>query len=255
LCRRRGIQTELSGKETAKTNWVSPIELGNEFGNKIERNKSEGKKMTTEERLEKLERELTAAKCCNRRLLTIVALTIGGLGLVWALTKTTSAAYAQEVEAVQKVVRANRFVLVDEKGKECAVLRVDKDGPALGLYDESVEPRIVLGVNKDGPALGLYDENGKPRIGLVVLEKESQLSLSNEKGKSCVILGLDKDGPRLALSDENGNPRALLSVLKYGPSLAMWDKNRKGRALLIADEDGPRLDLSDENGKTLWKAP
>ena len=61
--------------------------------------------MTTEERLEKVERELAAV-------------------------------YALGVGAVPKTIRAKEFILEDENGKRRAGLRVLKDGPGLYLYDE-----------------------------------------------------------------------------------------------------------------------
>jgi hypothetical protein len=162
-------------------------------------------KMTTEERLEKLERELAAAKRRNHWLLTIMALIIGGLTLVWTLTKTTSAAYAQEAEAVQKIIRASEFVLVDENGKIRAALSVSKDGAGLTLWDENGKFRASLSANKDGTMLGLRDENGKLRASLSAV----------------------KDGPGLDLFDENGKPRAGLAVLKDGSLLHLKDENGK----------------------------
>jgi len=51
--------------------------------------------MTTDERLENLEKELARAKRRNRWLLAIVALAVVGLGLAWILPKTTATAQAQ----------------------------------------------------------------------------------------------------------------------------------------------------------------
>jgi hypothetical protein len=40
-------------------------------------------------------------------------------------------------EAASKVIRAKQFILEDEHGTPRAVLDVDKDGPGLGLKDET----------------------------------------------------------------------------------------------------------------------
>jgi uncharacterized protein involved in exopolysaccharide biosynthesis len=53
--------------------------------------------MTTEERLENLERELARTKRRNRWLLVVVGLVVVGLILAWTLTETTPAAQAQVV--------------------------------------------------------------------------------------------------------------------------------------------------------------
>ena len=95
--------------------------------------------MTTEERLEKLERQLADAP---------------------------------------KVIRSNEFILEDDKGNVRAVLAVTKYGPQLCLYDENGKTlfeltgavlgmmdengktRVELAVLQDGAGMALYDEDG-----------------------------------------------------------------------------------------------
>lgn len=84
--------------------------------------------MTIEERLEKLERELSRVN--------------------------------QAVGGTFNELRAYKFVLEDENGKSRAVIGVSKDGPALRLLDENGKPRVELSIWKDGPGLVLLDENG-----------------------------------------------------------------------------------------------
>ena len=109
--------------------------------------------MTTDERLDKLEKELARAKRRNRRLLAVVGLVVGAFALVWIVARAGCNA--------QSVIRANAFVLQDENGKARAELRMDKDGPGLSLFDAAGKTRAGLTVVKDAPMLSLYDENGK----------------------------------------------------------------------------------------------
>ena len=132
--------------------------------------------MTTEERLETLEKELAHAKCRSRRLLgqyasvwTVVCLAAGAFALVWIVAGMVNRAEAQW-GGVPTVIRANAFLLEDKNGKVRARLAVvsgfplvGKDAPSLILADENGEPRAWLSVDKDGPALTLYDQNGKTR--------------------------------------------------------------------------------------------
>ncbi|MDD5222404.1 MAG: hypothetical protein PHE84_00305 [bacterium] len=85
--------------------------------------------MTIEERLEKVEKELTLLK------------------------KTLATA--------PKVIRANKFIVEDENGKVRAGMVLDEDGPRLGLFDEHGKVRVGMGLDKNGPGLGLLDANGK----------------------------------------------------------------------------------------------
>ncbi len=199
--------------------------------------------MTTEERLDKLEEELTAAKRRYRRLLIVIVLTVGAFALAWTFRETAGTVQAQGAGAVPKIISANEFVLKDTDGKARAMLTMLKDGPALCLYDESINPGAVLTVTKGGPALRLFDKKGVARAALAAR----------------------KEGPALFLADENGTLRAALVASKDGPALSLADANGKNRAMLGADSitmpDGKTiirpessLMLSGPDGKVTWHA-
>ena len=171
--------------------------------------------MTTEERLEKLERELTTTKRRNRWLLVVVMLAVVELGLTWALTKTTVIAQAQVADAVPKAIRANRFILEGEKGEVRAVLGVIKDGPGLALYDEKGKPHALLSMTVDGSGLVLADANGKPRVSLSVIKDGPTLSLNDTNGPR-VVLAMDKDGPTLFLATRTARPALTSSWTRTG---------------------------------------
>ncbi len=156
--------------------------------------------MTTEERVERLERELAGSKRRTRWLMAAAALV--AVGLTWAGNRIPGIAQAQEGGTGAKVVRANEFILEDESGKKRADLTVLKDGPALRLLDEKGKERARLTVLKNGPGLVLYDESGMPRALLTVFEKGPGLTLWGEKLEGSVMLNVSKDGPGLTLLDE-----------------------------------------------------
>ena len=152
--------------------------------------------MTTEERLEKLERELAESKRRNRWLLSFVELAVVGLGLFWLLTKTpASAAVAATAAPTPKEIRANSFVVVDEKGNSRAMLG------------------MVKNKNTEMVMLKLFDEMGNSLAMLNVGKDRSMLILHGE-GKSRILLGVSKDLPGLLLLDESGNPSASLGRLQ-----------------------------------------
>jgi len=138
--------------------------------------------MDTEERLEKLERELLAEKRRNRWLLVAVGLGVVGV-LAWTLATITPTAQAQGANTGPKEIRANAFIVEDETGKSRAWLGVDENGPKLSLLDATGKPPAELGATKPGPGLLLQDENGNPR---------AMLSVG------------PRDGPTLLLLDANG---------------------------------------------------
>ena len=65
-------------------------------------------------------------------------------------------------ETVAKVVRAERFEVVDAKGRVRALLDVTDGNPYLGLYDENGKARAGLALLPDGRAgLAIIGEDGK----------------------------------------------------------------------------------------------
>ena len=99
--------------------------------------------MTTEERLEKIERELAAAKRRNRWMIAA-----GCLAVAWIFTVV----YGDKTE-----IRARRFVVVGEGGR----LRGSLYASGLSLFDENGKSRIALSADKDDQGLSLWDKNGK----------------------------------------------------------------------------------------------
>jgi hypothetical protein len=113
--------------------------------------------------LEKVERELLAERHRNRRLLAAVGLVVVGVGPAWIVAKTTAIAQAQGTNIGPKVIRANPFILEDEKGNARVRLSAIKEAPALALFDENGKDRAVLLVDSGGPMITLLDETGKKR--------------------------------------------------------------------------------------------
>jgi len=195
--------------------------------------------LTLEERVESLERS-------NRRLklwVLVVLAVVGGLVCIAA------------TQPVANVVRAQRFELVDAKGKVRIQLGIGgKDGqaPGAGLFDEKGQLRAALAVGADGsPFLSLYDEKGNGRAGLSAVPEGTGLTLYDEKGKGRAGLSLVANGnPLLGLYDEKGKVRAGVTLLADGaPRLDLLDEKGTGRAGLSLHPDGaPSLDLLDEKG-------
>jgi hypothetical protein len=197
--------------------------------------------MTTEERLTRLERK--------NRWLTLALLFMGV-----AATLVVTAGM-QRTEAVPEVVKARRFLLVDENGKERARLGLAKAFSGLVLSSENGSA-VALAAGNDMQALTFMGENGKQRAVLMTLKDgHAGLAVLDENEKPRARLVVDKDGPGLNLLDENDKIRAALQLPKDGPSLNLSDENGKQRAVLGANKDGPILDLFDENGGVLKKLP
>lgn len=155
--------------------------------------------MTPEERLEKLERELTGLKERTRWLLFgIVAILPVGLFVAWVYT----------------VGR----VSVVEGGESGTFLGMTADGPALQLFDELGRSRVVLMVTADGPALSLFDQNAQLR---------AELHVSSTQG-----------GATLSLLDAAGTERATLGTTALTPLAGGGATTLPESSLLFSGPDG-----------------
>ncbi|MFQ5961978.1 MAG: hypothetical protein ACE5MG_11340 [Candidatus Methylomirabilales bacterium] len=100
-----------------------------------------------------------------------------------ALAALAAVVLTGHVFTAERVVEAERFVLLDPSG----------------------ETRAVLAVAKGGSGLYLYDKKGKMRAGLVGgVADETGLSLYDVEGKGRARLALKADGsPALAFADKD----------------------------------------------------
>ncbi len=144
-------------------------------------------------RLEKLERQ-------NRRMRA------GGIG---ALVLIAAVSLLGQAAAPEKVIRAQRFEVVDAAGTFRAGLETTSDGsPWLRLDGKGGGRRVLLGVPASGiPEMSLWDGDGKRRI----------------------FLGLGRDGsPAMSFIDRGDRDRMALSLAPEGsPSLLLSDKDGK----------------------------
>ena len=149
-----------------------------------------------------------------------------------------------------KVVRAQRFELVDAQGRPRAMLGLGPDGsPALELTDEKRQVRAALSLAPAGgqPTLVLYDDNRKGRAALALTaDGQPMLGLRDEKGDGRAVLIVLPDGrPLLGLYDENGKSRAALGATDLRDT-------RTGTAVKRPESS---LVLFDPEGKIMWSAP
>ncbi len=138
--------------------------------------------MTTEERLEKVERELARAKRRSRWLLAVIILAAGTWIAIAGCEETTTDVAAQTEGQGSKIVRANAFILEDRNGRTRAGLEMGKGGPGMTVYDKEGKGCSWLDTMKDRPVLTMYDWKGTPRAGLGVGRYGPMLALANEKG-------------------------------------------------------------------------
>lgn len=172
--------------------------------------------MTTEQRLDALEREVHRTRRVNRWLLVVFGATIV---VFTGLTVT-----GQEKHAPTEL-RARALVVEDENGKTRLRLTTIKSGSsaALVLLDANGTPGMGLEMRMDGNAalLSVLDGRGSVRIGVMLDRDTTGLSLHDASGPRAV-LSVDKNEAGLALHDANGTPRVSLSAARDA-KMILWD--------------------------------
>ena len=181
---------------------------------------------TTEERFDRLERELVRQRRRCRWLFGAAALAFAG----WLVVALRPAPADAQAAASPKEVRAKAFV-----------------GNAFVLRDENGKLRAALTVSEGTPGLALYDANGKARVAIHAARKEPALELYGANGEKRAILSAIKEGGGLVLHDENGKLRA--GLIARGPGLALYDENDKLRVMLAVSEGATGLGVFDANGR------
>lgn len=181
--------------------------------------------------------------------LTVAAAVVGG-----AVSGHIFAARAVDAAAAPKMITAQRFMLVDSRGKTRGEFSVTRKGVAqIAVFDGTGTLRAGLGVGVDGaPALGIYGHDGKPRAEVGLTRSVARVVLFDANANPQATLGVAPDGQSgLGLMDKSGNPRASIIVQPDGtPTLRLADEHR-GRIGMDMTPDGrPGLALLGSDGKT-----
>jgi len=132
----------------------------------------------------------------------------------------------------KKEITAQRFVLVDSTGKECAWLKVDEN---------------------NAPILSL--QKGMTHASLKLSDSSAGLACGSGEGVSWV--GVTPRGPNVNFRGKNLKTGAYFGVgSDLGVGLHLYSESLNvGAALRVEPDGSPTLRLADKAGKTVWNAP
>jgi len=207
----------------------------------------QGGPLTVEQRVEELEQELHRT---NRRIrfLSVGLASCFGIGLTAWILRPHAVLAQNSTPPSTREVRANRFVLEDEKGRARAELQMHDDGPRLAMIDKTGVVRLALHAGENGVGLGLFNEKGRGVAGLAITKDATGLSIMDREGKTRAALLLEKNRSQ-ALMLNDGRPdgtSALFSVADKGSMLSL--DRAQSQVLLCASKAGPSIDLTDSKG-------
>jgi len=178
--------------------------------------------------------------------ITIIAGWIGGAVSGWVFGRGN--VFAQKIITPEKIIRAERFEVVDENNRVLAVLgrRVPDPrspqsiGTRLVFYNDQGRGQIFMGQESgSGYTLKLYDNLGRPRADLSVDTTPSLIFYGPDR-KSRVMIGNFLEEGNITLYDNN-----MATALSLRPS-------RKNDAIFIGNVMPGVL---PEKAKIIWSAP
>jgi hypothetical protein len=231
--------------------------------------------MTTEQRLEKLERQ-------NRWMRRIGAVAVAVAAAVFLI--------GQGKEKKLPDLEVRSLIIKDKKGTARAQLTTRDNGEPflmfwgkagevrtfLGMrglfFSDKAANRVALGLRSDGAGetafLTLFGRDGTQRVKLLTAPNGPAFLALGDKGGPRAHFLLAAGVPQLTFLDKNRKVRATFGTAATGrPFLALCDKDQRPRAALGADEHiDPKtgakeitpentLRLFDAKGKVIWKAP
>jgi len=161
---------------------------------------------------------------------------------------------------IPKVVEAESFRLVNEKGEPRAILGVREDAPYLTLKGTNGKDRILfsIGSEDDSATFALHDSNGNIRVFLGLRpDGSTTLALTDDAGQIRATLSVSMQAsaegvsPSLDFIDENGEVR--FKIMQYeGKEPTIVFVNEQGEtSMILREQDGkPNLGLLDKFGTT-----
>lgn len=90
----------------------------------------------------------------------------------------------REIEEMKTVIRTRRLCIVDNKGRYRARLGMNNGKPELDMKDANGEVRAMMFVDKEGPRMDMKDANGKTRVALAVGKVGPWLGILNANEKA-----------------------------------------------------------------------
>ena len=219
--------------------------------------------MTTEERLEELERRLKRETRRNWwRLVAVVLVFVAALVSVplgiGPLAGMYSTAFVEkdgnnDLVAGQTVV-AHKLLLIDGRGDTRAELGLVSGSPTMRFY--GTRGGMTLGAYPDGPLLNLFNERtADPSATLRASDDGPILNLAGANGTVVLEAGGPGDsGPALKVFTVEGETRGRVELgVATFPYVALFGETSVVH--MQAAGDRPSLDLLDGTGTRIWTAP
>ena len=140
----------------------------------------------------------------------------------------------KKLEKERKVITADEFQIVDEKGR----------------------PRIILNIKDGSPLISLVDTDGLPGIAIFGPNNGDSCAIGivGDKGERGITIGIEHFGcPVLRINDSTGDSPIVLGTNPDG-SPGIGIKHKGSQLKLEIAQGNPKLEATKGND-SVWKAP
>jgi len=141
------------------------------------------------------------------------------------------------------------FLTLQRAGtNEQVQLAANKVFVGLGIYGKEI--RAGLSVQKDTPALDLFDEKGKPQMSLSAPSDGAYFNMLDMNGRQQISVSASPIGPSFDMHAPYSKAGFTLWVAKSeaGPDFSMYDSNGNLSVDLVTPEGQPSLKIQDREG-------
>jgi hypothetical protein len=159
--------------------------------------------MATDDRLEKLERELSRARTRFHLLVVWIGVCLASLAAAYTYAQLSLKPRPGSAEVIEEL-RARNFVLEDGNGRVRAILGMYEGGVMLRLNAEKGDLGATFYLDNERSGITLNDKDGKHRAVLAVTQNVPILCLYDDKEEPRASLAVTKDGPHLNMRDAKG---------------------------------------------------
>ena len=136
-----------------------------------------------------------------------------------------------------RVIEAEKFVLVDSKGQTRAILKEENGSVSFFLSDAEQKRRIGLMITSETSGIHFSDSNKTIRASLILAKDGSPVLKFNDKTDNPQLLMVSHlKGPVLYLMDGSDGAKITLGVINDIPGLLF--KNKKGKELAVGPGPG-----------------
>ena len=136
-----------------------------------------------------------------------------------------------------RIIEAEKFVLVDSKGQTRAILMEENGSTSFILIDAEQKRRIGLMITSETSGIHFSDSNKTIRASLILTKDGSPVLKFNDKtDKPQLLMVSHLKGPVLYLMDGSDGAKITLGVINDIPGLLF--KNKKGKELAVGPGPG-----------------